>query len=202
MSLIDRAKNILLSPQTEWPKIDGETNTVGGLFTGYAMILAILPAIGSVISSVAISGALGVPGLGMGFVLVSAVVSYVISLGVMYLMGIIANALSPSFDGQKDQLAAMKTVVYSGTPIWVAGLLSWIPILGWLLALAAFGYAGYQIYLGSQATSKVPQDKAVGFTIVLILIWIVTYIVISGIITAMLIGSMFTGAMGAAALYG
>ena len=42
MSLIDRAKNILLTPKTEWPVIAAEPATAQGLFTGYAAILALL----------------------------------------------------------------------------------------------------------------------------------------------------------------
>ena len=38
--LVDRVKNILLSPKTEWERIDAEPATVKGLYTGYAMILA------------------------------------------------------------------------------------------------------------------------------------------------------------------
>ena len=40
MALVDRVKNILLTPRTEWSAIAGETATVQGLYTGYIMILA------------------------------------------------------------------------------------------------------------------------------------------------------------------
>src|SRR5688572_21586050 len=39
-SLVDRVKNILTNPATEWARIDGESASVGGLITGYALILA------------------------------------------------------------------------------------------------------------------------------------------------------------------
>lgn len=93
-------------------------------------------------------------------------------------------------------------VVYSATPFWFAGLVVWVPVIGWLIGFAALVYTGYQIYLGSQATSKVPQDKAVGFTIILIPIWIVTFFVVEMILTSMLINILFTGALGPAVIYG
>jgi hypothetical protein len=40
MNLVDRIKNILLSPRTEWPKIAGETATVQSLYVGYILVLA------------------------------------------------------------------------------------------------------------------------------------------------------------------
>lgn len=59
MSLVDRAKNILLNPKAEWDVIAKEPATVGSLFTGYAIPLSVLPIIGSVI-------ALGLLGIGAG----------------------------------------------------------------------------------------------------------------------------------------
>ncbi len=34
MNLVDRIKNILLAPRTEWPKIAGEPATVQSLYIG------------------------------------------------------------------------------------------------------------------------------------------------------------------------
>ena len=45
MALVDRVKNILLSPRTEWPVIDAEPATVASLYTGYIMPLAAIPAL-------------------------------------------------------------------------------------------------------------------------------------------------------------
>lgn len=45
MNLVDRAKNILLSPNSEWEVIRSESTTTAELFTKYAVILAAIPAI-------------------------------------------------------------------------------------------------------------------------------------------------------------
>lgn len=200
MSLIDRAKNILLTPKTEWTKIDAEPATVAGLFTGYAVILALLPVIGTLL---AVTLSLGpYRYFGMNYFITWAILSYVIGLVVLYVMGIIANALAPSFDGTKDQVSAMKLVVYSATPMWIAGFFSFIPGLGVLIALAGFAYTAYLIYLGSSMVMKVPQDKAVGFTAVTIIIWIVLAMVLTGVIVGAVLGSLLGGAaMTGAAMY-
>ena len=49
MSIIDRAKNIILKPAEEWNVIADEPATVSGLFTGYAMILAAIPLVAAVL---------------------------------------------------------------------------------------------------------------------------------------------------------
>lgn len=199
MSLIDRVKNILLSPKTEWAKIDAEEGSVMGLFTGYAMILAALPAIGTLLAFALSFGPYRY--FGMNYFLVTAIAGYVIGLGILYLMGIIANALAPSFDGAKNDLSAMKLVVYSATPGWIAGFFGFIPALSMLLSLAAFGYSAYLLYLGSQAVMKVPENKAVGYTAVTIIIWIIASIVVMAVIMSILISSVIgtAGLVGAAA---
>lgn len=188
MSLVDRAKNILLSPKTEWAKIDAEPATVGGLFTGYAVILALLPVIGTLISLALAWGPYRY--WGVNYFLVTAIAGYVIGLGILYLMGIIANALLPSFDGAKNEIGAMKLVVYSATPVWVAGFFSFLPGLNVLLSLAGFAYAAYLLYLGSIAVTKVPQSKAVGYTAVLIIIWIILSMVITGLVVGALVAAI------------
>jgi hypothetical protein len=194
MSLIDRAKNILISPKSEWAAIDAEEATTGGLFTGYAIILALLPVIGTLL---AVGLSLGpYRYFGFNYFLITALASYAIGLGILFLMGIIANALSTSFDGTKNDVQAMKLVVYSATPGWIAGFFGFIPGLNILLSLAAFGYSAYLLYLGSQAVVKVPEGKAVGYTAVTIIIWII----LSMVITAIIVGALVTALIGGVGL--
>ena len=40
MNIVDRAKNLILTPAAEWDKISAETHTVQGLYTGWIMVLA------------------------------------------------------------------------------------------------------------------------------------------------------------------
>lgn len=210
MSIVDRAKNILMKPADEWNVIAGEPATVGGLFTGYAMILAALPLIGAVIFTGALGmSAAGMGGMGggamaMGFSAVAgmAVIGYVLSLITLYLMSMIVNAVSPSFNGKSDIVQSTKLMTYASTPTWVAGLLSWIPILGGLISLAAIAYVVYLIYLGLKPVLGVPQEKVAGFTVVIVLIYIVLSLVVSGIIVGLLFTTFFGGAMMTGAMAG
>jgi hypothetical protein len=45
MGLLERAKNILLTPKSEWEVIKDEPLSISGIFTKYAMILAAIPAL-------------------------------------------------------------------------------------------------------------------------------------------------------------
>ena len=84
MAILDRVKNILLTPKTEWPVIAGETATVQSLYVDYILIVA-------AIGPLALIFALGS---------VVAVISYVVSLAMVYLIAWVIDALSPTFGGE------------------------------------------------------------------------------------------------------
>ena len=193
MSVVDRVKNILLTPKTEWPLIAAEPATIGGIYSGYAVLVALLPVIGMLIGSLVLGHLAG-----FMFILVPALIGYVVSLGLLYVMAVIADALAPGFDGRKSQIQAFKLVTYSATPQWVAGFFGFIPGLNLLLALAGFAYGAYLLYLGSQATMAVPEAKAPGYTAVTIIIWIVLGLfvmgaIVSAVVTAMIGGMALSG---------
>ena len=141
--LIARVQNILMKPAAEWDVIDGEPATVGGLYTGYACILAAIPAIASVIGSFLLLH------YGAVLLLVSLVLSYVLSLVGIFVIALIIDALAPSFGAQKSQIQALKLVVYSYTASWVAGIALIIPVLGGLIALAGWIYTLVAAGLGA-----------------------------------------------------
>ena len=52
-SIVDRVKNILLQPAREWEVIDGEAETIGGLYRRYIIPLAAIPAVAGLIGMLA-----------------------------------------------------------------------------------------------------------------------------------------------------
>lgn len=193
MNLVQRAININTQPRAEWARVDGEPATVAGLFTGYAVILALLPLIGTLLMGLLFGGVFG-----FSFVLVTGLVGYVVGLAVLFVMILIAKALAPSFGGTPSDIAAAKLLIYAATPVWLAGILNFIPGINIIVMLVGFGYAAYLLYLGSSIVMKIPADKAAAFTIVVVLIWIV----LSFVVTAILGGIIVTALLGSAAMTG
>ncbi len=179
--IIERAKNICLDPKNEWPKIAEEQTDAASLYTGYAMILAAIPAIAMLIGS-----------LGSGIVL--AAVAYVIGLAILYVVSIIVNLLAPTFDGTKNDINALKVVVYAMTPGWLAGIFNIIPFVGPLIALLGSLYGIYLLYLGLAPLMKNPQDKSIGYTALIVVCYIVLTVVIMGAIMSLVIGGAMMGA--------
>jgi Yip1 domain len=180
--LIARVKGILLTPKTEWPVIAGESTTVGDLYKGYIVWLAAIPPICAFLVTVRFFAGLAFSQL---------IVTYALSLAMVYIVALIVEALAPNFGGTKDRVQAMKTIAYAYTASWIAGIAALVPFLGLLIALAAGIYGIYLLYLGLPHTMKCPQDKAAGYTAVIVIIVIVVSFLIFAVVGAMTGAGMF-----------
>ncbi len=194
MDLITRAKNICLSPNTEWPVIAAEPATAGGLIGGYAAPLAAIGAIAGFIGGSIIGHTLPFVGhyrVPMVSGLVTAILTFAMALVGVFVLSLIINALAPTFGGEKNDLQALKVAVYSYTPAWLAGVLNISLLLAMLGILAAL-YGLYLLYLGLPRLMKSPQDKALPYTVVVLICAIVISIVLAAA-TAMVAGAGMLG---------
>jgi len=198
-SLIDRVKNLLMTPKTEWAKIDGEPATVQGLFTGYVMLLAAIPAIAMALSLflfvprtvVVVPGVAVATGISVTAIIAAALIQYVLSLVSVYVMGLIIDALAPSFGSTKDPLKAMKVAAYYPTAAWVAGILLVIPGIGALGALVGAIYSLYLLFIGLPVLMRTPQDKQVTYFVVTLVVAIVVIGIINTVGTRVAYGGYF-----------
>ncbi|PIP05450.1 MAG: YIP1 family protein [Syntrophobacterales bacterium CG_4_8_14_3_um_filter_49_14] len=180
INLIERLKGILLRPKQEWQTISAETTTIAELYKNYIVILAAIGPLASIIgmSIVGISlpfvGAFRIP---ITTSVVSAVVSYILSLVGVYVIAFIIDALAPTFSGEKNMNQALKVAAYSYTPGWIVGIFAIIPALSILGILGLYGL--YLLYLGLPALMKSPQEKSLGYTVVVVIAAIIIFIVIS-----------------------
>lgn len=192
--LINRVKNMLLTPKAEWAKIAMETPDQNKLIVGYALPLIALGAICGLIGSVVI----GLPFIGrlpLPWALTNAVFAVIVGLASLFICAVIANALAPSFGSRQDMGRALQLVTYGMTAGWVAAVASIIPALG-VLALIGGIYSIVLIYFGMPHVMNTPTDKQVVYLVVLIIAYVVVFWIlmwIVGIITL----SLGFGALGA-----
>jgi Yip1 domain len=165
--LIERVKNIVLSPKTEWPIIAPERTSVAQLYTGYIMPLSALSAVMAFVHmsligvSVPYAGAIRTP---MVSGLLYSIFAFGFGLLGLFLVGLIINALAPTFSGVRDQRQALKVAAYSLTPAWLSAVLALSPILPTLLQLIAGLYGIYVLYLGLPIVMRSARDKAFSYT--------------------------------------
>jgi hypothetical protein len=200
MGLIDRVKNILLTPKTEWDVIAAESTPPKQVVLGYVLPLAALAAICGFISSAII----GTTVFGatyrtpVTFAIVMLVYQLVMSVVAVLVVGFVIDALAPSFGAQKNFNQAVKVAAYSFTAAWIGAVPGIIPWIGPVIALVFSLYGLYLLYLGLPKLMKNPEDKTIGYTVVVILVTIVVMIVIGVVGTLLTAGGMAgAGAMGA-----
>lgn len=188
MGLLDRVKNILLSPKTEWEVIAGEQPNTGQIIVGYVLPLALIPAVATIIGM----GLVGTgPFTSFTYGIAMGLVSFVTSLVGVYLTALVVDVLAQNFGSEKDFGRSLQLVAYSWTPAWVAGILSIIPALGaaigWLLSL----YGIYLMYLGLPPIKKTPKDKQIVYLIVAFVVLIIIYMILG-----LFLGMIFMGIFG------
>ena len=191
MNIVDRAKNIIMTPKTEWQAIAAEEPNVGQIISGYVIPLALIPAIASMLG-------FGLIGRGMAssftWGIAMAIISFVVALGGVYLTAFVVDYLAPNFGSQKNFGRAMQLVAYSYTPAWIAGILNIVPALAVLVVVASI-YGLYLMYLGFTPTMKTPGDKVVVYMVVSIIVLIVVYFVLTALLTAIVFGIFGLSAM-------
>ena len=189
MNLINRVKNILLTPKTEWNVIAGETATMGSLLTSYVLPLALIPAVVSILN-----GLLWTRMWGMKYVIITACIAFISAILSYILTTYVVDLLAPNFQSKKDLGSSAQLVAYSATANWVASILGLIPLvfIGWLGILAGAVYSIYLMYLGIGPVKKTPEDQRVIYIVIVILVLIVTSVVITWILGAMLLAGIVT----------
>lgn len=175
MNLVQRVKGILMQPKNEWQTIAEEPTTVAELYKGYIVILA---AVGPVASILGMSLFYRVP---FGTSVVHGIITYVLTLAGVYVVALIINALAPNFQGEKDSTQALKVAAYSSTAAWVGGVFSIVPAISILGAIVSL-YSLYLLYLGLPVLMKAPQEKAIVYTIVVVIAAVILFVLI-GVVT-------------------
>lgn len=189
MNIIERVKNILITPKTEWEVINGETATPQSLLMSYVLPLALVGAVGTLLKGLLFAGTFTM-GWGLKFFIIGAVIAFISYVVSYYITVIMVDILAPSFGSEKDMGKSAQLVAYSGTASYVGALLSFIPVVGWLVSIAAWVYGIYLMYLGIGPLKKTPEDKKIVYMLVVYVIMIVLYFILAAILGAILYAAM------------
>ncbi|MGE0798097.1 MAG: Yip1 family protein [Lautropia sp.] len=180
MKLVERAKNILLTPSTEWPVIDGEVHTVKGLYTGYLLPLAGVTALATFLGAMLWGVSLGPVSVRFGFgdALGQAITGFVLSMVLVWVLGWIINTLAPTFKGQKSFEKAFAVAAFAMTGALVGGMAAILPALSTLLGLIGGLYSLYLMYKGLPVLMKSPPEKSLGYTAVIVIAAIICNVIL------------------------
>jgi hypothetical protein len=189
MGLVDRAKNMILTPKEEWEVIASEEPNTGAIIGGYLVPLILAASITWVLGALIFGGA---GGLMIGIAMAVGII--VIAIVSALLTAAIINALAKTFNSEPNMGRATQLVVYAMTPQLVAAILLFIPILGWLIFAVSGIYGIYLMYLGFKPVMKTPEEKVVPYMLVSMLVMYVGIGILFAILSAIIVGIVGMGA--------
>jgi len=186
--LVDRAKAILMKPKTEWAVIEAEQADIQSIFRSYVVPLAAIGPVATAIGSALIGTPTiaGVAGrVSIATAVVGAIVAFALALLGTYVVAQVIDNLAPRYGGTRNLTQAFKVSAYSSTAQWLAGIFAVIPALSLLSILGL--YSLYLLYLGLPVVMKVPQEKAMSYTVAVVVVALIVLIVIAAL-TGIIVG--------------
>lgn len=192
--LVDRVMGLLKRPDLEWPVIAAEQTSVKALLRFYALPLALIGPLATLIHEVGFEGENIVEGA------IYFIATYGLSLLSAYILGIVIDGMAEHFGSPKSMLSSMKLGVYAMTPFWLIGAFNLISSsLTLVLTLTLGFYGAYLVYCGLGPLKQTPLDQRLGYTVASSVVWMVLTLVVSGLILAFLAAFSIIG-QGAAAI--
>ncbi|MGH6769033.1 MAG: Yip1 family protein [Xanthobacteraceae bacterium] len=159
--LVARARGIVVAPHTEWPAIGHESAGVAFLLTRYVALLAAIPALARFIGGSLIGGYTPVlSGL------IGAIVAYLWTFIVVYVVALLVDALAPTFGARKSFPHALKLTAYAFTPAWLAGVFLAVPGLSFLGVLGLYGF--YLMWIGLPVLMQAPRERSLSYVAVVV----------------------------------
>lgn len=194
--LVGRIIRMITATREEWGRIEPEPATVPGLITGWAVPLALIPALTAIVTLGVIGS--GVPGLAVVKLpllntVVMAGVQFALLVAMTWVMGQVINALAPNFGGTQNPVQAMKVAAYSGTAACAFSVLQIVPFLG-IVAIVGLVLSVFALHAGLPVLMKSPLERTLGFTAsvvgIMFVLWLVAWAVSSAVTGPLMMSHM------------
>lgn len=171
-AIFKRAFAIIFKPKDEWARIKSESLTIKDLYINYAIIVYAIPYAALLIGMI-------IARLPITIALVLAIFFYALTIGVLFLIGLLVEVIGAQFGGTKDMVGSHKLAVFSLTPYALIGIiLLGVRFFGgegiFYLVLLVSLYSFYIMYLGAQELKGITaQDKLIPLVIIMAVIWLI-----------------------------
>jgi hypothetical protein len=163
--VLNRIKNILLTPGDEWLAIKNEPPTKKEIFK-HAASLAAIPTVAAIAGRILFNPNIRDGALTFSFssLMMTNMIWYGMYLLNIVITGMIIAVVLAAANCSRSSLRGFTISAYSFTPLSLGGCLAVIPYLGWTLYPAIL-YGMYLIYLGITLLAKIPKKKAAWFAL-------------------------------------
>ena len=187
-TIVDRARDLLITPKKEWEIIDKETPNIGVILAGYVLPLLAIGALATFIGQGLIGQGrdlLGRTNTNVTAGLVGALLFVVFTVINIFIIAAATDALAQSFSSEKNWGKSFQMAAYSLTAMYLGSIfLIWPPLQ--IVSIICSLYCVYQLYTGIPIMKKTAVDKQVAYLAVIIIITVVCIILV-GIIESKII---------------
>jgi hypothetical protein len=183
-ALIGRVLNLLLHPDAAWDAIDAEPASIEGLYRGWVIPLAAIPAVCGAVGQLSFRG-FEIFGIRyhQSFVAVigDAVATYALTLLSVYLLALVIDQFALQFGGERSRTQAFKVAAYSGTAAWVAGVFTLLPTIGGLFAVLGALYSLYLLYVGLPKLMRSAPAFTLNYFALVLIVAIILFVAIGAL---------------------
>jgi hypothetical protein len=170
-TVLSNALALVKNPSAYMTRNKDENILLRPLMMDYVVVIALVPLVGKVIGDFLFQF-----GPEIGYAIAGAIISYILDVLSVFVIGIVIWKLAPSFNTSTDQAKATVMAAYAYTPVFLVGILNIIPTLGYL-AISGLIYGLYIFYCGLPVLLRTPADKTAAFTLAIIIISIMIFLV-------------------------
>ena len=188
-NLLNRVKQLILNPQTEFQVIENENTPHAKVLTHFVLPLIAIPVLFVFIGY----GLIGVSyegyyvndvELGLRY----AAIQLILLLGSIYATTLIINAFSGKFGATKNFNNTFALVAYAYTPVFLAGIFYIWTTISWIVyPLGIYGF--YLLIVGMKPMMKPADEKTNSYSAIS---WfaVVVYVVLMKVFEAIILPSM------------
>ncbi len=178
-TMVSRVRGVLFEPRTTFKEVDAEFTKPGELWGKYIIPLALLGPLAGGVGRLLFGNRIAGRSVGASFDFTGAItyviVAFVLALIAVFALSKIISLLAPGFGGQKNDVQALKMAAYASTAMWIAGVFN-IHGLFLMVTIIISLYSLYLLYAGLPILMKVPQDRAMGYTAVVMITAVVLFL--------------------------
>lgn len=191
---------LLTHPDQEWEAIRKDSESVGRLYMGHVLLLALIPAVAGFYGTTQVGWQVG-DGQLIKLTTESALQLCALFYGAMlvgiYIIGRFIDFFAATYGVKDAQGKGVTLAAYTASPLFILGVIAVYPVLwvNMLVGLVAVAYAVYLLYEGLPILMKIPEDRGFMFASSVLtvgLVMLVGLLAISVVIWSVGIGPVYT----------
>lgn len=183
---LSNAKSILLSENTEWSRLMAEESQKQQ-YIRYGIALIIASHLAATIGWMFTLGFGWFFSYGLSRIIFSEVLQTIFHIAYLFVLPQVLASTATMFDGEKNELNALKLYVFSLTPLWIGSLAMIVPFIGWLGVLGGGLYSLYLLWKHVGEAMHIAEEKKVVYVLVNVVIIAVAFGIVNLLISNMIV---------------